>query len=237
MEVLIVLAHPEPQSFNSALADHARAALSDAGHSVTVSDLYAENFNPVAGRHDFESVHDPDRFHYQAEQQKAALEQSFSAELTREQQRLFAADLVVFQFPLWWGGPPAILKGWFERVLAYGFAYVDGRRYDTGLFKGRRAILSVTAGGTRERFGPGTPYGELDRVLWQPQHLTLEYMGYTVEEPFMSYGAPRVDDAVRQEYMAQLADRLTGLAALPVDWQPDESIRASLGQQSWAEQK
>lgn len=73
----------------------------------------------------------------------------------------------MLQYPLWWGGAPAIFKGWFERVLAYGIAYVDGRRFETGLFKGKRAMLSGTTGGTQNRFSPAGAYGELDRVLWQ----------------------------------------------------------------------
>lgn len=109
--VLIVYAHPEPKSFNAALCARAASALTAAGHDVTVSDLYGEGFDPLAGRHDFTTVADPDRFHYQTEQAHAARHGGFSAELAREQARVEAADLLVLQFPLWWGGVPAILKG------------------------------------------------------------------------------------------------------------------------------
>ena len=56
------------------------------------------------------------------------------------------ADLLILQFPLWWFGPPAILKGWFERVFTRGFGYMPGRKYDTGLMRGKRAMVSVTTG-------------------------------------------------------------------------------------------
>lgn len=214
--VLIVHAHPEPTSFNAALTDRARRTLERAGHEVTVSDLYAEDFDPVAGRHDFTSVADPARFHYQGEQAHAARLNAFSPELAREQARVAAADLVILQFPLWWGGVPAILKGWFERVLAYGFAYVDGARFDAGLFRGRRAMCSLTTGGTAARFGTDAVYGEVDRVLWQVQHLTLEYMGYEVEEPFIAYGTPRASDAERAGYLDALEARVLEMAAKPV---------------------
>ena len=217
MNVLIVYAHPEPASFNAALVDRARSALEDAGHTVTVSDLYGEGFNPVAGRHDFTSVANPDVFHYQSEQAHAAKTGGFVAEIAREQERVRAADVLMLQFPLWWGGPPAILKGWFERVLAYGFAYVDGRRFDTGLFKGRRALLSVTTGGPIQRFSSGDVYGEIGTVLWQTKRLALEYMGYEVEDPFVSYAAPRVDEAERAAYLDELAARVLAVAAKPVD--------------------
>jgi NAD(P)H dehydrogenase (quinone) len=76
----------------------------------------------------------------------------FAADLVREQERLMRADLLVLVFPLWWGGLPAIVKGWFDRVCAYGVAYADGRRFERGYFVGRRAVLGLTTGGTTERF-------------------------------------------------------------------------------------
>src|SRR5882757_1553770 len=152
MNALIVYAHLEPASFNAALKDAAVAAIVAAGHQVEVSDLYGEQFNPVAGRHDFTTVADPARFHYQGEQMLAAQQDGFSGEIKREHARVNRADVIILQFPLWWGAPPAILKGWFERVLAYGFAYADGRRFDKGLFRGRGGLMCVTTGGTPARF-------------------------------------------------------------------------------------
>jgi len=218
MNVLIVYAHPEPASFNAAMCARARDALTQAGHEVVVSDLYAEGFNPVAGRHDFLSVADPNVFHYQTEQAHAARHGTFAPDITREQRRVADADLVILQFPLWWGGVPAILKGWGERVFAYGFGYADGLRFQTGVFRGRRAMVSMTSGGTTARFGAGAVYGELERqVLWQIQHLGLEYMGYELEPPFVAYAAPRTDDAGRADYLDELERRVLAAAAKPVD--------------------
>jgi NAD(P)H dehydrogenase (quinone) len=216
--VLIVHAHPEPASFNAAMCARARDALVQAGHEVVVSDLYAEGFNPVAGRHDFTGAADPAMFHYQTEQAHAARHGTFAADIAREQRRLADADLLILQFPLWWGGVPAILKGWGERVFAYGFGYADGLRFDTGVFRGRRAMVSLTTGGPPARFGAGAVYGELDRqVLWQIQHLGLEYMGYEVEPPFVAYGAPRIGEAGRAAYLDELERRVVEAAAKPVD--------------------
>ena len=186
MQVLIVHAHPETASFNGAMTRAARAALEEAGHAVTVSDLYAEGFNPLAGRHDFTTVADSTRFHYQSEQAHAAAQDAFCDELKREQARLHAADVLILQFPIWQGAPPAILKGWFDRVLAYGVTYVDGRRFDTGFFKGRSALMGVTTGGTLERFSNDGVYGEIECVLWPVQRLTLEYLGFNVPPPFVA---------------------------------------------------
>jgi Putative NADPH-quinone reductase (modulator of drug activity B) len=105
-----VLVLPEPTSFTAALKDTAVATLTAAGHTVDVSDLYAEGFDPVGGRDDFTTIADPERFHYQSEQEHAHTHNGFSARVAREQARFAAADMVVPVFPMWWGGMPAILK-------------------------------------------------------------------------------------------------------------------------------
>lgn len=216
MQALLVYAHPEPTSFTGALKDVAVRALRRSGHSVDVSDLYAEGFNPVAGRHDFTTVADPARFHYQTEQGHAHEVGGFAADLAREQRRFLAADLVVWLYPLWWGGVPAILKGWFDRVLAYGVAYADGRRYKTGFFPEKRGLLCLTTGGTRERFSADGVYGDIRQVLWPVQRLMVEYMGMTALEPFIAYGSPRVDQATRESYLRDWEARLLDVAG-PVE--------------------
>jgi NAD(P)H dehydrogenase (quinone) len=215
--VLLVLANPEPQSFCHALAQAGQAALETAGHQVALSDLYALEFNPVAGRHDFTTVADPARFHYQSEQAKAARERAFTDDIAAEQLKVTAADMLVLVFPLWWGGPPAILKGWFERVMAYGFAYVDGFRFESGLFRGRRAMLAVTTGGTPARFSLDGVYGPIEEVLMPVRRLGLEYMGYEVADPFVAYAAPRVEPDTRDRYVSDFCARLVETAGLPVD--------------------
>jgi NAD(P)H dehydrogenase (quinone) len=212
MYVLIVHAHPEPASFTAALKDTAVRALSAAGHRVQVSDLYGEEFNPVAGRHDFIRAADPARFHYQSEQLNASRTGGFAADLVREQERLMRADLRAFTFPLWWGGLPAIVKGWFNRVCAYGVAYADGKRFDKGYFIGRRAILGLTTGGTIERFSAGGGYGEMAHVLHSVRRCILEYLGLEVMEPFVAYAAPRVDAARRNQYLHRWEEFLLATA-------------------------
>lgn len=213
MNVLLVYAHPEPTSFTCALKDAARDVLTAAGHNVEVSDLYGEGFNPVAGRHDFTSVHDASRFHYQSEQAHAHATGGFAPDLVREQQRVLNADLIVWLYPIWWGGVPAILKGWFDRVMAFGFAYADGRRYDSGFFKNKTGMLCLTTGGTIERFSAGNVYGPIDQVLYPTQHLMVEYLGMKSYPPFVAYAAPRIDAAGRETYLRQWRERVLEIAA------------------------
>lgn len=213
MHALIVFSHPEPTSFSGAMVRTAQQALERAGHTVALSDLYAEEFAPTAGRGDFRTVLDPDRFHYQSEQEHAAASGSFAPDIVREQERVMRADLLLLVFPLWWGGPPAILKGWFDRVLAYGFAYRDGMRYESGAFVGRRGLLGVVTGGTRERFSAGGTYGDIEQVLWPTQHCMLEYLGLSTSAPFVAYAAPRVDDERRAAYLREWRQRVLDAAA------------------------
>jgi NAD(P)H dehydrogenase (quinone) len=244
MNVLIVYAHPEPTSFSAAMKDAAVAALTAAGHRIEVSDLYGERFNPVAGRHDFIAAADATRFHYQSEQLHASRTNGFAADLLREQERLMRADLLVFVFPLWWGGVPAIVKGWFDRVCAYGVAYADGKRFADGYFVGRRALLGVTTGGTLERFSDGGSYGPIADVLYPVRRCMLEYLGLEVMEPFVAYAAPRVDPYARAEYLRSWTARLLATAG-DRDWQQRLSASADKTSQNrvvpdgnaWASQR
>lgn len=236
MKLLILLAHPSPTSFNAALsraaADEARAL----GHDVQISDLHAEGFSAVAGPDDFRSPIDADHLHYQSEQRAAALGNGFAADIAREQDRLRWADCLMLQFPIWWGGPPAILKGWFDRVSAYGVTYADGARFDTGLFKGRRGLVSVTTGGTPRRFTDEGGYGPIDMVLWPVQQLFLRYLGYDVLPPQVSHAVARTDENARKAMMAALRDRIGELMAPPLDPQPiapPEILLEAVGARRW----
>ncbi|MBC7140318.1 MAG: NAD(P)H-dependent oxidoreductase [Defluviimonas sp.] len=211
-----MVAHPEPKSFNHAMAGAAARVLRDAGHAVVVSDLYHEGFRPDISRHDMSSVSDAGVFHIQAEQAEATRRSAFAVDIAREQARVAEADNIILQFPLWWGGPPAILKGWIDRVLAYGFAYVDGKRFDSGLFRGRRAMLSVTTGGTPARFAENGVYGPIGPILMPIQKLALEYMGFEAASPYVAHGIPRSDAAVREAHLQAFAKATLAHASLPV---------------------
>ena len=129
MKVLIIYAHPEPQSMNSAMFKSAIDTLINAGHEVKVSDLYAMQFNPVSDRSNFTTVNDPTFFKQQLEEEYASQANGFAAFIKEEQQKVEWCDLMIWQFPLWWFSVPAILKGWVDRVFAMGRFYGNGRIY------------------------------------------------------------------------------------------------------------
>uniref|UniRef100_A0A8D1YM37 N-ribosyldihydronicotinamide:quinone dehydrogenase 2 n=1 Tax=Sus scrofa TaxID=9823 RepID=A0A8D1YM37_PIG len=149
-KVLIVYAHQEPRSFNGSLKDVAVAELSRQGCRVTVSDLYAMGFEPSATRKDVTgALSNPSFFNYGVESHEAYRRKALSSDIVEEQKKLQEADLVIFQFPLYWFSVPAILKGWMDRVLCQGFAFDFPGFYDDGFLKVAPGG-SVWMGGSRQ---------------------------------------------------------------------------------------
>lgn len=213
MNVFIVFAHPEHRSFNGAMLDAAQSALRSSGARVEISDLYAMGFNPVPGRHDFHSTHSSERFSYEEEQWHAHHNDGFREEIKLEQEKLLRADLVILQFPLWWFSMPAILKGWVDRVLAYGFAYGGGRWYDEGVFANKKAMIAVTVGGVETAYGPDGLQGDIDKILYPIQHGILQYVGFQVLQPFIAYSANYADVERRAQVLAEYKKRLEQIDA------------------------
>lgn len=206
MKVLIVFAHENPESFNGAMKNLAVQTLTAQGHEVQVTDLYAQGFNPVAGRHDFAGLSGAEYYKYQAEQGAAAKAGRFAPELQAEMDKLDRADFVLFQYPVWWFDTPAILKGWLDRVLAYGYAYGDGRMFDRGVFRGKRAMCAVTTG------GPAAQYPDFSGTLMKPMQFgRLYFCGMDVLPPFGAFAPAHADDAGREAYLAEYRRRLEAI--------------------------
>ena len=165
MKIFIVYWHPEPQSFNGSMFRTACKVLVDAGHEVRTSDLHEMRFDPVSSRKNFTTVKDQDYFKQQIEEMHATETKGFSAGLEAEMEKLEWCDLMVWQFPLWWFGLPAVLKGWVDRVFAMGRIYGYGHIYETGVFRGKQALLSLTTGGQEEAYRHGGFNGDVSGVL------------------------------------------------------------------------
>jgi NAD(P)H dehydrogenase (quinone) len=223
MRVLIVFAHPEPQSLNGALLDVAVTELKTLGHHVQVSDLYAQGWKSEVDRADFPSLLQGERLVPTAASKQAFATGSLTSDVTAEIDKLLWADVLILQFPLWWFSMPAILKGWIDRVFAYGFAYGVGEhsdkrwgdRYGDGTLKGKRAMLVVTAGGWEEHYSNRGINGPIDDLLFPINHGVLYYPGYSVLPPFVVYQVDRLEDARFEPIAERLRERMRALATTP----------------------
>ena len=211
MNVLIVHAHNEPQSFSTALYQLAEETLRGQGHEVRVSDLYAMNWNPVASAADFGARSNPDYLVYALEQREGAKSQTIAADIQAELDKLLWADLVIFNFPIYWFSAPAILKGWFDRVLVSGICYGGKRFYDQGGLAGKKALVTVTLGGRDHMFGEGAIHGPLEDMLRPILRGTLAYTGMTVLPPFVAWHVPYISNDARVDFLRQYQERLQHL--------------------------
>jgi NAD(P)H dehydrogenase (quinone) len=221
MKVLLIYAHPEPRSLNGALKDFAVRHLQNAGHEVQVSDLYAMRWKAGFDADD-SSAPPVGEFWRSTLDSKQAFEQGTqSADIVAEQEKLLWADTVIFQFPLWWFSMPAIMKGWIDRVYAYGFAYGVGEhsdrhwgdRYGEGTLAGKRAMLVVTTGGWEEHYAPRGINGPINDILFPIQHGMLFYPGFAVLPPLVFYRTEKTDEQRFAQQCRELGQRLDTLAS------------------------
>ena len=132
MKVLIVYCHPSKNSFTAMVKNSFIKGLEDAGHTYILSDLYAEQFNPVISEKEYlrEAFYE--------------LNMPLSTDILREQHRINSSDIIVFIYPDFWTASPAMLEGWFQRVWTYGFAYGDFPTMKTM----RKVLFLITMGGS-----------------------------------------------------------------------------------------
>ena len=131
MNWYILLAHPNPGSFNHAVCKALIEGLEQAGASYEVNDLYATGFNPLMAGDDFNQFEDGG---------------VLPADVLDEQTKVQQADCLALIYPVWWNEAPAILKGWFDRILSKGWAYditADGEF--RALLKLQKVVILNTA--------------------------------------------------------------------------------------------
>lgn len=233
MNVLIVYAHPEPKSFNGAMKSLAVETLTAAGHAVVVSDLYGMGFNPAAGPGDMTGEPADPGFFSLATEQTAAFQNGRTApDIVAEMEKLKRADFVILQFPVWWFGMPAILKGWADRVFARGFAYLPGRKYDTGMFRGKLAMVAATTGTSADTYAPDGIDGDILTVLWPVHNGLLRYCGFDVLPPFVAYMPGRTGEDGRKACLDAYRKRLGAIDSTPrlffhpkEDYGPNERLK------------
>jgi NAD(P)H dehydrogenase (quinone) len=152
MNISVILGHPDPASFNHAIAQVAMDELRKRGHRVNFHDLHLEVFDPLLPTAEISS--------------RAVV----PPEITRHCDELAAADGIVIVHPNWWGMPPAIVTGWIDRVIRPGVAYRfvegdSGEGVPVGLLKARAAVVFNTANTAPER--EETVFGDPLEAIWK----------------------------------------------------------------------
>jgi len=214
MHILMIHAHNESQSFNAAMKDLAVAELQTQGHRVEVSDLYAMNWNPVASAADFGSRADSQYLTYALEQRHNHSVRTLAPDIQGELDKLLEADLLIFNFPIYWFSMPAIMKGWIDRVLVSGVCYGGKRFYDQGGLVGKKAMLAMTIGGQPHMLVNGGVHGDLNDMLRPILRGTLAYTGMQVLPSFVAHHVPYISHEARVALLDQYRQHLRSLDEL-----------------------
>jgi putative NADPH-quinone reductase len=152
MKILLILAHPNPDSFNHAISETAMRVLREKGHHISFHDLYQEGFDPLLP---FDEID---------------MNASVPDEIKRHCNELVEADGIVIVHPNWWGQPPAILKGWVDRVMRPGIAYEflegdHGEGIPRGLLKAASAVVFNTSNTPDQR--EAAEFGDPLETIWK----------------------------------------------------------------------
>ncbi|MGD9996192.1 MAG: NAD(P)H-dependent oxidoreductase [Ilumatobacteraceae bacterium] len=199
MNVLVVFCHPTHESFTGASLERVLAGLARGGHDVRITDLYAEQFQP-------ELSLDERRFHLTDHREAPDLRAGIAHHLDD----LRWAQALVLVYPTWWAGQPAMLKGWFDRVLASGVAWHlprGARRIRPMLHDIRRLVVVTSHGSSKfvnalEGEGGKRVVGRALRVL----------CGVRCRTSWIAlYGIDRADEAARHAFLDRVERRLSRL--------------------------
>lgn len=196
---LVLTIHPEPHSFTAAWAVASASALRALGYTVLTSDPYASGFDPALRADQFPNAEAP------FDPLKAMESIPSPQDVRTEVDMIHASDLLVIHFPLWWFGPPAMLKGWLDRVLVHGALHDVDRRFDAGICRGKRVLFCVTTGARASECGQDGKEADTNMLLW-PTAYALRYCGFDIYAPLIAHGVHGYHRGARK---AELDQRLS----------------------------
>ncbi len=192
MNHLVVFAHPNPKSFGKGILDTVVKASEEKGANVRVRDLYEIGFDPVLKPADFE-----------------ALQSGKTPEdIATEQENIKWADLITFIHPVWWASQPAILKGYIDRVLSYGFAYEYVEGVSHGLLTGKKGLIFATTGSPSALFIENGMQASMQQVADQG---ILNFCGIEQVKHTFFGAVPYVTDETRKDYLKEVAKIIDGV--------------------------
>ena len=184
MKNLIIYCHPNPQSFNHAICETITKALSTAGHEVKVRDLYSQNFSPVLKPADFEAMHN----------------KTYSPDVLAEQNEIKWADQIIIVSPVWWFSMPAMLKGYIDRVLSFGFAYTYTKDGPAGLLKDKKVAIFNTTGGAEDFYKSSGMINSLKQTI---EDGIFGFCGMKVVLHKYFFGVPATSKETREKMLEE----------------------------------
>ncbi|MDP4185363.1 MAG: NAD(P)H-dependent oxidoreductase [Bacteroidota bacterium] len=185
MKTLVLYAHPARKSFNRQVLRKVEEALEERDYEYEVRDLYALGFNPVLSQTDIDSI----KF------------QKTPDDVRVEQELITWADQIILIFPLWWGGMPAILRGYIDRVFSYGFAYRFDEVGSIGLLQGKRAIVLCSTGTSVEEMELTGLASSIRQIM---KESILEFCGLEVVAFNFLSAVSSVEEEMREAYFSEI---------------------------------
>eukprot|EP01029_Cantina_marsupialis_P025777 TRINITY_DN6834_c0_g1_i1.p1 TRINITY_DN6834_c0_g1~~TRINITY_DN6834_c0_g1_i1.p1 ORF type:complete len:247 (-),score=67.80 TRINITY_DN6834_c0_g1_i1:10-750(-) len=211
-KAFIVYCHPEPKSFGNGLKCRAVETFEKMGMEVTVSDLYEMKFNPKTGQDNFKDLQNEECYNQKDEELHATDTNTYADDIAAEHKKIQESDFILFVFPIHWFSTPAILKGWFDRVLSNGVSY-GGKfgMFEDGAYKGKRAMITCTTGAPEMMYDSEKAMnGDIHtQVLYPINRGTLAFCGWTVLPPFVAYSPAHCEEEDRTKYLADFEKHLT----------------------------
>lgn len=188
MNILIVYSNHHQGNFNEELLLHLQQDSAFSGNELVVRDLYAMDFDPVLRSKDlarFSAGQIPD-------------------DIGQEQEYIRWADLVLFVFPVWWGGMPAIMKGYIDKVFAWGFAYGSENGRIMPLLTGKKAMIVSTQGQSQEDYEQGM-FQAMTTLYRQG---IFDFCGIEMLDPVFVASVHSLSQAQKQDYFQAVTQRL-----------------------------
>lgn len=187
MKHLIVYVNPETESFSHRILETVKEYSLEKGHQIEVRDLYKMNFNPVLSLEELKAL---DR------------DGSVAEDVKKEQEYLDWAEVVTFIYPIWWQ-IPAIMKGYFDRVFSYEYAYVYTDKGPKGLLTDKKVFRLNSMGTHREVYEKNGLRRDYESVIDEG---ILQSTGMTVVESRLFGPSPRNDKELGDKYLEEVKE-------------------------------
>jgi NAD(P)H dehydrogenase (quinone) len=193
MNALVIYAHPNPMSFNAAVAQVVQEELEKKGAAVKLKDLYAMNWNPLLSNEDLQGLHTD----------------KVPADIKQEQSDISWADAIVMVAPVWWHAVPAVLKGYIDRVFSIGFAYKYTQTGPVGLLGGKKALV-ITTSGSDEKAAQQT--GMLRNLENGLVNAVFGFSGFSEFKLKNLFAVPTVSDDQRKQMLTDIRNTIANWA-------------------------